>query len=1285
MSQYNEKRRLVEKDKTDYAGTGQSKSLFFGGMYLLLRYLHRHRHHELSHDDIKGHYNFGVTEQTFKEVRKILDKKTTNDTKRVSFLNVWFRFTCKRMIIQIFTILLTVFATMITFAFIPHSVIFYLEQPYNSNQTAWTLVAASMALFAAGTLLLPITFQLGAEIGYRFRCGLIALVFNKLLKLRYNDSSTIANVMTIVNQGSLRVFITCTCICYIPDAVITLVASLVYLYILVGIWSLVGIGIFTIALLLRVLTGFLNVYVRRKMLVYTECRVGKLREILQSISLIKMYGWEDIFLKSIEDARKKEMFYNFLALLNSTISTNFVTVVPSVASIVTLYCYYLAFDTLYASTSFTVLAIFNIAHIQLISIGLSFKSLGEMTVAGKRVDECLCQADIKLIDNVCRLPNDAIEAVRAHFSWNQIKDIRGDCNSNIDQAYQLHDIHLAIQRKTLVGICGTVGSGKSSLISALISRMDLISGSCAVEGTVGYVPQQAWIFNATFRENILFGQKFDQKRYDNVLNACSLIEDVQMFPRKDMSEIGERGLNLSGGQKQRISLARAVYKDCDMYFLDDPLSAMDVHVGKHVFMSCIKKILKDKTVLLVTHQMQYLEWCDEIIVMNAGCVSEIGTHNELIEKRTLYCQLNEHYVQHKIEEEDVKVTKNVKNKKQHTDRNILANDEGLTGKESTVLGSVSLETICKYIRACGGFFIAFLVIFVYVVCVTYQTFVAWWLSLWIEELQHYAASNQTDKDAFFDPNYTSEDVINLNKYPTVFILSIAILIGLSVFQAIFVTKVLTKGATYLHKKALRQIIKSPMTFFDTNPIGRIMNRFTADMDIIDTYIPIYISLLCPRVFIIMLSLIVAIVQIPWLLLLCIPVAVMIFVSIKLVMGAISQITRLKATSFSLLLSHVNTTASGLYNISTFGQSNNMWKKAMELTDINGCLMYICSNITRWHTLIVDIFAKSLTFGTIIILVFTKGWINSAFAGLVLLMCIKIMSPISVVVYMFNEVSSKFISVERLGEYCDLKDVDKEDVIPQDKVSNNWPIKGHVQFSNVSMQYRPNTPSVLRNISFCALPGENIGIVGRTGAGKSSIMAALFRLYDLSNGKIHIDGVDISTIDKTILRNNIFNIPQDPVLFNGTVRFNLDPFGMFSDEKLWETLNQVHMRQKIRKYQQKLDYTIQEGGNNLSVGERQLLCLGRAILRKPCVLMLDEATASIDTNTDFKVQRTIREHFSTCTIITIAHRLNTILHCDRVIVLDHGEIFESGTVTDLLSDVNSEFYSMYNAQSLVNST
>ena len=592
-----------------------------------------------------------------------------------------------------------VLVSVVTSAYMPYLIMTYLEQPHSSNYTPWLFATAIIVLNVGQAFFFPLYTQLGLEIGHRLRCGMIALCYEKLLKLLSIDSSALSNLVIIANQGSQRIINQCQYSFCIPGSILTVIVCTGYMYILVGRWAFVGMGIFTMFVILRGIASCLNVYLRRNMFIYTEMRIRKLQEIFQSIRLIKMYGWEEIFYKDVEDIRKTETFYSFLALLNQLLATNLRKVSPQIAFIATLYGYYITNNSLDAATSFTVLLLFNVARFNVTLIGQTSQNFGEMVVICQRVNEFLGLPEFNGNDTTsrCKNINNAIETYHAEFSWNVQNDTKVDLDlpSGDYPQFRLSDIHLNIPRKQLVGICGSIASGKSSLLSALMNRMYVNSGHCTVTGTVAYVPQQAWIFNATIRENILFGKKFDQIRYDNVLNACSLVEDMEQLPMKDMTEIGDRGANLSGGQKQRISIARAAYNDSDVCLLDDPLSAMDIHVGKHVFVNCIQRLLKNKTVLLVTHQIQYLDVCDVIIVMHAGSIAERGTHTDLLGRKGFYYNLYESYIKEKQPAKD-----NVKQPKRVKSRTTVecsdTNNMVLTEKENTLLGAMKI--IHKYVR-----------------------------------------------------------------------------------------------------------------------------------------------------------------------------------------------------------------------------------------------------------------------------------------------------------------------------------------------------------------------------------------------------------------------------------------------------------------------------------------------------------------------------------------------------------------------------------------------------------
>ncbi|XP_033744308.1 multidrug resistance-associated protein 5-like [Pecten maximus] len=829
-----------------------------------------------------------------------------------------------------------------------------------------------------------------------------------------------------------------------------------------------------------------------------------------------------------------------------------------------------------------------------------------------------------------------------------------------------------------IGICGAVGCGKSSLLQALIGRMPLLSGHLAVAGSVAYAAQQAWIFNGTLRENILFGCPYQSDWYTRVLHACSLDPDLRILANGDMTEIGDRGTNLSGGQKQRVSLARAVYSKRDIYLLDDPLSAVDVQVGKHLFNKCIDTLLKDKTVVLVTHQLQYLERCDEIYVLDEGEIAEHGSHESLMAKNGHYTKLMEQFNsnmdrinssdEEKSEDDDADFHKSndVPTKQQFNGSTVTVNnyEKGiLTEREKSQTGSISTDSYGSYIRRAGG-------------------------KITVEEPESISIDfNLSSSNFAISADVTTSAVNTLNTtsfrsmdeteeqtdwYLMVYIYTTIGITGLGVLKGIVAGVVMTTASVNLHNRAVERVLGAPMQYFDANPPGRILNRFSRDVEEVDVFIPNMTDNLLQAMIMITASIISTAINFPVYLVAVVAVIVYVYIIKTIATVPLRNFKRLENVVRSPLISHVTTSCSGLNTIVSYSQENNFMTGCKHYSNTTSMALLLYEACIRWMGLRVDFGGSVLTIVTSIVVLATKGSLPPTLAALSLTMSVNVTSLAQFCTRMLNEVEARFTSVERIHEYENLE-VEKE--TGNLHVDKKWPSQGRIVFSNVVMRYRFDMDPVLQNINFDILPKQKVGIVGRTGAGKSSLAAALFRLTDISEGHVSIDDVDIGSISRKLLRSRLSSIPQDPVLFAGTLRYNLDPFDEYTDAQIWDALQQVHMKEKT------LDLIIQENGENFSVGERQLICLARAILRQNKILVLDEATASIDTSTDAMIQETIRDSFSDCTVLTIAHRLNTVLHCDVILVMEAGKVIEMGNPQALLQNPSSHFNSMIRAQTL----
>ncbi|KAJ3445264.1 multidrug-resistance like protein 1 isoform i [Anaeramoeba flamelloides] len=900
------------------------------------------------------------------------------------------------------------------------------------------------------------------------------------------------------------------------------------------------------------------------------------------------------------------------------------------------------------------------------------------------------------------------------------------------QNYILNDINCNILPNCLTVIIGPVGSGKSSLLSAILGEMPKIGGKIKVNGSVAYCPQESWIINATVRENILIFNEMNKSRYQKVIKSCALEEDLVILPARDLTEIGEKGVNISGGQKARISLARAVYSDNDILLLDDPLSAVDSHVGKHLFEQCIRgDILKNKTIILVTHQLQYLPFADDIIVMNKGQIIERGTLKDFTFRNFDYMSIignkdksvggatKKNKKLGVVDDKNVNKSrrkgkgkggrKKAKGKTKSTKdtRPILIPDESDSGrssigksenlgeheewaslnskcefidneiklieknemkdnkattqdqsklvqKEERNVGSVSWKYYNYYIKNAGGYIMFFFIVLSLCISTFGEVATQYWLAIWID-------------DGIF-PNKSTRF------YILIFAMLGVVRLLFSFINGMLMALSALKASKNLHSMLINRIIRAPTKFFNTTPTGRILNRFNKDVFDCDVMIFPHLYGILNTVITLVLVIIAICTIIPWFLLPCLVLSILYYKLLQYYRSTSREIKRLDNVSRSPIINNFSTTLNGLAVIRSLRKQKIFQRIQENLIDTNTRALYSEYASNCWIAVRVETIGAFLIFASaFLVWVVGSDSIDPAYAGLVVSYSMMVTNLFNWIIRNFTELEKAMNSIERLEEYSRIEN-EKPLELPQNKPGDDWPGSGSIEFKNIKMRYREGLEPALRGITAKIKPNEKIGIVGRTGSGKSSLVLCLFRIVELFQGKIKIDGVDISKIGLHDVRKKISIIPQDPLIFSGTVRDNLDPFGEFTkrDEEMWKVLEQVYLKEKIQSLPNKLDQELNQEGQNFSVGEKQLFCLARALVRKSKIFILDEATASVDTETDNKIQKTIRKQFKNCTMITIAHRLNTIMDSDRIMCLSNGKLAEFDTPGNLLKKKDGIF-------------
>ncbi|KAK7871844.1 hypothetical protein R5R35_006438 [Gryllus longicercus] len=1136
----------------------------------------------------------------------------------------------------------------------------------------------------------------------RLRSACVAMLYRKILRLNGLGERSTGELINIFALDTQRMFDMVLFGPMIIGGPLVTVCGVCYIYWLLGGWALFGMATFLLFYPTQYGISRLSSYLRSKTIIATDKRVKVMTEVLNSIKFIKMYAWENYFSKCIKEIRANEHTLLQKSSYCQSMSMSLACTVPAISAVITFLAHISTGSNLSAAQAFPLIAILNTQlRISFDNLRIGTSNIYESLVAFPRFKRILCMEDIApyIIHPIDK--SEAIHIVGGTFAYNTPptvtsptsvgksalpKEPEAECLNAIlgDRKYitVLQDICFQAPKGKLIGVCGPVGSGKTSLILACLGQMRKLSGQVTRDGTCAYVSQEAWILNASLRENILFGERFDSKRYYEAIYACSLTEDINMLPGGDQTEIGEKGINLSGGQKQRVALARALYSNRDMYFLDDPLSAVDAHVGAEIFQRYIMTSLRGKTIVFVTHQMQYLSNCDDIYMLKDGQVIEHGSHNDLMKNDGEYA----HMLKTCLLEKEQKTQIPFQNEESSGDvgrKASLTTDKSLQeNKNSSVKGDqmivpehieqgqIKFYTYHSYVAAAGGYIVAALVFITFLMNVGSTTFSSWWLATWIKEgggstlIIH---NNQTHK---------SDQLIDNPDFPVyrlVYGISVVVIMGTSLLRGFVFTKATLHASTRIHNKLFNKIIHCPMLFFETTPIGRIQNLFARDMDEVDVRLPFTVESIMQNLLIVFFAILLICLVFPWFI---IPMAflggVYYFMS-KIFRVVVRDLKRLENVTRSPIFSWIGTTVQGLNTIHAFEKENEFIRRFTYMYDENSTCLYLCNVAGRWLAIRMDKLAVLIICITAFLVIILRGQVPPAMAGLALAYAAQISGLFQYTIRLISDTEIRFISVERMNAY--LQNVVQEGHGSLKRPSAEWPSRGNIRFENVGLTYRKGLPDVIKNISFYINSGEKVGIVGRTGSGKSSLIVALFRLVEISSGQIKIDGINIADVSLEVLRSRLTVIPQDPVLFAGTIRSNLDPHQLFSDSDLWNALEKTTLKNKISSTADQLDASVNASGNNFSTGERQLLCLARALLKNTKILILDEATAAVDPETEVAIQTAIQKEFHHCTVLTIAHRLSTVTSSDRVLVMDNGKVVEFDSPSNLLSNNNSHFYQL----------
>uniref|UniRef100_A0AAA9TA26 Multidrug resistance-associated protein 4 n=1 Tax=Bos taurus TaxID=9913 RepID=A0AAA9TA26_BOVIN len=1085
------------------------------------------------------------------------------------------------------------------------------------------------------------------RLGMRLRVALCHMIYCKVLRLSSSamGKTTTGQIVNLLSNDVNRFDQVTMFLHYLWVGPLQAIAVTALLWMETGISCLAGMAVLIFLLLLQSCFGMWFSSLRSKTAALTDDRIRTMSEFISGIKSVKMNALEKSLIDLITRLRRKEIskilqssylrgmnLASFFAVTKIMIFVTFITNV-ALKKVITASQVFVVV-TLYEALRFTSTLYFPMA----------IEKVSEAIISIRRIKNFLLLDEISQLTT--QLPSDDKTIVH-------MKDFTAFWDKVI-KTPTLQGLSFTVRPGELLAVVGPVGAGKSSLLCALLGELPPSQGQASVHGRIVYVSQQPWVFSGTVRSNILFGKKYEEERYEKVIKACALKEDLQLLKENDLTEIGDRGTPLSEGQKARVSLARAVYQDADIYLLDDPLSAVDVGVSGHLFKQCIRQALKEKITILVTHQLQYLKDASQILILKDGKVMQKGTFAEFSKSGIDFEDI---IFWEKVEKAEpspgpgtLTLISESSVQSQPSSRPSLKdaapedqdteNIQVTLPLEGRLVGRVGFKTYENYFTAGVHWFIIIYLILVNIGAQVTYVLQDWWLAYCLT-------------------------------FPQQGVLTIGIIL-FGITKSLLMFYVLVNSSQTLHNKMLESIFRAPMLFFDRNPIGNIpccSNNLSLE-SILDIKASVFLLF---QTFLLVIGVVgVMVAAIPWIAIPVIPLGILFFVLRRYFLETSRDVKHLECTTRSPVFSHLASSLRGLWTIRAYKAEQKFQELFDAYQDLHSEAWFLLLTTSRWLAVYLDvicaIFVTLVAFGALIL----AETLDLGQVGLVLSLSLVLTGMFQWCVRQSAEVENTMISVERVIEYTDLEKEAPWEL--EYRPPPLWPPDGRISFFSVNFRYNSDSPLVLRNLETSIYSREKYGIVGRTGAGKSSLVAALFRLSEPEGG-IYIDGILTTHIGLHDLRKKLSVALQEPVLFTGTMRENLDPFNEHTDNELWNALEEVQLKESVEGLPAKMNTELAESGLNLSAGQKQLVCLARALLRKNQILILDKATSYVDPRTDEFIQKRIRERFAQCTVLTIAHRLSNIIDCEWIMVLDSGTRKEHNQPNNLLQDKNSLFYKM----------
>ncbi|KAL3283454.1 hypothetical protein HHI36_006598 [Cryptolaemus montrouzieri] len=1171
----------------------------------------------------------------------------------------------------------------------------------NSTTTKSDAIKYAVAIIAINgmTTFLMSHYMIGAfHYGMKVRAACCSLIYRKALRLSRTALGETASgkIVNLLSNDVSRFDIVSILLHHMWCAPLCSLLVMYFLYINAGWAGVVGITPVYIVTPLQSYTGKLSAIYRKQTAHKTDERVRLMDEIIAAVQVIKMYAWEKPFAKLIKFARKSELRIIIKSSYVRGLFMTFNLFTTRAALFCTLMALALTDQPITASKVFVLMSYYNVLSQTMSTVFVrGISEVAELFVAVKRLEQFMVNDEY--ISAVPSPNNNDFSGVYDEDTDLRLKNLTAKWNiSSSDDAVK--NITLSVRRGELLAVIGTVGSGKSSLLEMILGELIITSGSKVVSGSISYASQEPWVFGASVRQNILFGSEYNKKKYNEVVRVCSLERDFQQFTDGDLTLVGDRGASLSGGQKARINLARAVYRDADIYLLDDPLSAVDIHVSKHLYEQCINGYLNGKTRILVTHQVHHLKNANNIVILENGSIVNQGTFSVLANSKTPYAQLltseSEPTEEEKLKSGSIdgsKVIKRTSTRKklslastvselsipesllhEEPDEEDLEERNVKDLQEESSKGKVKGILFFIYLNSSGQYFRVYFVMFLYILTQVCASAVDYFVSYWvrIEDARNSMVQTKDQvavRSTSAIAQWSTETCLYIYGGMVVALFLIALWRSLGFYKLAMVC------SQKIHDKLFEKVIGTTMRFFNTNPSGRILNRFSKDIGGIDELLPKAILDASQILLSMVGSLILVVIINPYFLILVVFIGVFCLVARTIFLKSSKNIKRLEGIMRGPVFTHLGASINGLTTIRAFGAQDILSDEFDKHQDYHTSAWFMYITASSAFGFAIDlansIFVAVVTFS--FLLYGSDFGMEAGQVGLAITQAMALSGIVQWGMRQSAEISNQMLSVERVLEYDLLESEPQPEkpIIP----SADWPPKGKIVFSRMGLRYSPDTPLVISDLNIVVKPKEKVGIVGRTGAGKSSLISALFRLAPVE-GQIVIDDLDTKNLILQTLRSKISIIPQDPVLFSGTLRYNLDPFEEYDDNVLYKAISDVELKDPANVIN-RLENRVMEGGSNYSVGQRQLICLARAIIRNNKILMLDEATANVDPQTDALIQKTIRRKFADCTVLTVAHRLNTIMDSDKVLVMDAGKVIEYDHPYTLLQNPDGVFSRM----------